>query len=104
VETPPNTGAGGWNTAINGDTVTFTAPAAINYLNPGDEFSIIVGFTGAINPSTFSYTATWTGTETQGAPGQTPLPAALPMLMSGALGFGGLLGWRKKRAQKSRSA
>lgn len=104
VETPPNTGAGAWDTTINGDTVTFTAPAAINYLNPGDEFDLIIGFTSAINPSTFSYTATWTGTESQSAPGQTPLPAALPMFLSGAAGFGGLLRWRKKRTQNSQPA
>jgi hypothetical protein len=95
VETPPNTGAGAWNTAFNGNTVTFTAPGAINDLNPGDEFDLIVGFvpSSGFVPADFSYTATWTGTE-------TPLPAALP-LFAGGLGALGLLGWRKKRTARS---
>jgi hypothetical protein len=91
VPTPPNTGAGAWNTTFNGDTVTFTAPGAINDLNPGDEFTLIVGLvpTSGFVPADFSYTATWTGTE-------TPLPATLPLFAT-ALGGLGLLGWRMKR-------
>lgn len=37
---------------------------------------------------------------TQGAPGDTPLPAALP-LFAGGLGVLGLLGWRKKKAARA---
>jgi hypothetical protein len=94
VPTPPNTGAGGWNTAFNGNTVTFTAPAAINDLNPGNEFDLIVGFvpSSGFVPADFSYTATWTGTE-------TPLPATLP-LFAGGLGFVGYLTRRRKHNNK----
>lgn len=89
VPTPPNTGAGSWTSTLNGKTVTFTAPALINDLNPGDLFNISIEFTTAIIPADFSYTATWTGFE-------TPLPASWGMMMLGCLGLG-VLGYRQWR-------
>jgi hypothetical protein len=85
VSTPPNTGAGGWDTTFSGDTVTFTAPAAQNYLDPGDEFNVIVGFTGgSIIPADFSYTATWTGFEVAAV----PEPSTWAMMILGFCGVG----------------
>jgi hypothetical protein len=91
VPTPPNTGAGAWAESISGDTVTFTAPTAQNYLNPGNEFNLIVGFTGGpIIASEFSYTATWTGFEVAAV----PEPSTWAMMILGFCGVG-LMAYRR---------
>ena len=93
VPTPPNTGAGAWPETISGDTVTFTAPAAQNDLNSGDEFNLIVGFTGGpIIASDFSYTATWTGFEVVAM----PEPSTWAMMILGFAGVG-FMAYRRKQ-------
>jgi hypothetical protein len=92
VSTPPNTGAGAWDTTFNGNTVTFTAPDPINFLHPDDNFDIIVGFNSKINPNKFSYTATWTGFSLAAA---APEPSTWAMMILGFCGLG-FMGYRRK--------
>jgi hypothetical protein len=93
VPTPPNTGAGAWAESISGDTVTFTAPTSQNDLNPGNEFNLIVGFTGGpIIASDFSYTATWTGFEVAAV----PEASTWAMMLLGFAGVG-FMAYRRKQ-------
>ena len=97
VSTPPNTGAGAWNTTFSGNTVTFTAPDPINYLHPDDNFDIIVGFNKTINPDKFSYTATWTGFSLAAA---APEPSTWAMMILGFCGVGFMAYRRKNGAMR----
>jgi PEP-CTERM motif len=83
VPTPPNTGAGPWDTSVNGKTITFTAEGPINDLNPGNEFDINIEFFGQVTPADFSYTATWTGFEQVAA---VPEPSTWAMMILGFFG------------------
>jgi hypothetical protein len=104
VSTPGNVGAGGWDTTFNGNSVTFTAPAGINDLNPGDQFNVIVGFRNAgggsvvIDPAEFSYTVTWTGFEVAAV----PEPSTWAMMLLGFCGVGLVAYRRRNRSQALR--
>lgn len=100
VPTAPYTGAGAWNVTFSGNSVTFTAESAAAYLHPGDEFNLIVGFTGGtIIPADFSYTATWTGYEVAAV----PEPSTWAMMILGFCGLG-VMTWRRKTRGALREA
>jgi len=87
-------GVGGWNTAfVNADTVEFTAPTG-DTLDIGDNFDFIVGFTNTagdlvIDPSQFSFTATWGG---------VPEPATWALTIMGLGAVGGALRTSRRKA------
>ena len=86
---------GGNTTAFNGATNLATTYIA-NATAPGGSW---YDPTATYNLTLFSFAGnqdlTFVGSITHAA--TTPLPAALPLFVSGIAGMGGLLGWRRKR-------
>jgi PEP-CTERM motif len=72
-----------WDTSFVGkDEVIFTAPAGVE-LDPGDEFSILVGFNSKIKPADFSFNLVFTDGSTS-----VPEPASLALFGAGLFGLG----------------
>jgi hypothetical protein len=83
-----------WNTTFVGkDTVVFTAPTG-DWLDIGDTFQFDVGFKKDIDPSQFSFTATWS----DGLPdvGGVPEPTSWALMIGGM----GLVGATMRRRSR----
>jgi len=74
-----------WNTAISlaAKCVTLGAPTGTQ-LNANDEDSLAVGFTGAANPSGFSFAALWSDSPTSNN-ASVPEPTTLSLFGDAAL-------------------
>lgn len=81
---------GDWDMSVSGNTVTFTAPTGYE-LNVGENFDFTVGFANTIDPSQFSFTAQWVGSD----PAAVPEPAVWALMVAGFGGLGSAL--RSKR-------
>jgi PEP-CTERM motif len=83
---------GGWEIAISGDTITFTADPG-QFLRVGDAYDYGVLFSQNIsNDPNFAFTADWTGTEVASA---VPEPSTWAMMLLGFMGVG-FMAYRRK--------
>jgi hypothetical protein len=83
---------GGWEIAISGDTITFTADPG-QFLRVGDAYNYGVLFSQDIaDDPNFAFTAEWTGTEVASA---VPEPSTWAMMILGFAGVG-FMAYRRK--------
>jgi hypothetical protein len=76
--------------SLGSNSIEFLAPTTADYVSPNTDYFVNVFFGGSL-PTGFS--GEWI---TQYTPAPTPLPAALPLFVTGLSGLG-LLCWRRKR-------
>jgi hypothetical protein len=83
-----------WLVSYSGKTVTFTAPNMAAKLDPGDQFFVNVWFTGAIDPTRFSFAGLWDDAKV----GSVPEPANWAFMVGGFGLLGGVMrGQRRTR-------
>jgi PEP-CTERM motif-containing protein len=87
----------GWNTTfLAANEVEFTAPDG-QFLRPGDQYDFFFTFQNPIDPSTFSFTAEWIGTQVAAV----PEPSTWAMMILGFIGVGYMTYRRRKGAALS---
>ncbi len=68
-----------WLVSYSGNTVTFTAPTQSAALDMGDQFFVNVAFTGAIDPTRFSFAGLWDDESVA----SVPEPASWALMLGG---------------------
>ena len=90
---PAHAGLGADFVELYTGTFDFTEVSFLN--NPGTNAFEIANVAACLSAATADEPAICAGFDTK----PSPLPATLPLFVSGIAGLGGLLGWRRKKKQ-----